>query len=151
MPLYEAQRTVDGITAKLWLSTNRRDNRRRRGCLGSSLPHLSERSGPLRREALRSRTSRDPHPRRSEAEAFRNSRRRGPTTRGGSVSSSFLLTSASVGPRSFGKVRSEPRRALLSSQRIIGMLRIHLRTQRRKTHQPAFADLLPDEGIAVWP
>ena len=23
MPLYEAQRTVDGITAKLWLSTNR--------------------------------------------------------------------------------------------------------------------------------
>lgn len=26
MPLYEAQRTVDGITAKLWLSTNRRDS-----------------------------------------------------------------------------------------------------------------------------
>jgi hypothetical protein len=151
VPLYEAQRTVDGITAKLWLSTNRRDNRRRRSCLGSSLPHLSERSGALRREALPPALPATPHPRRSESEAFRNSRRRGPTTRGGSVSPSFLLTSSSVGPRSSGKVRSEPRQALLSSQRIIGMLRFHLRTQRRKTHQPAFADLLLDEGIAAWP
>ena len=113
--------------------------------------YLTSRSGALRREALPPTLPATPHPRRSESEAFRNSRRRGPTTRGGSVSSSFLLTSASVGPRSFGKVRSEPRRALLSSQRIIGMLRFHLRTQRRKTHQPAFGDLLPDEGIAVWP
>jgi hypothetical protein len=113
--------------------------------------YLTSRSGALRREALPPALPATPHPRRSESEAFRNSRRRGPTTRGGSVSSSFLLTSASVGPRSFGKVRSEPRRALLSSQRIIGMVRFHLRTQRRKTHQPAFADLLPDEGIAVWP
>jgi hypothetical protein len=44
VPLYEAQRTVDGITAKLWLSTNRRDNCRRRVYMASSLPHLSERS-----------------------------------------------------------------------------------------------------------
>jgi hypothetical protein len=83
-------------------------------------------------------------------ETFWNSFSRGLTTAGLQSVPAFLLASASVGPRSSGKVRSEPRQALLSSQRMNGMLRFHLRTQRRKTHQPASADLLAEEGIAVW-
>ena len=51
-------------------------------CLGSTAPLPSERgAGGLRLFALS--PSATPHPRRSEAEAFRNSRRRGLTTTGG--------------------------------------------------------------------
>jgi Protein of unknown function (DUF3800) len=56
-----------------------------------------------------------------------------------------LLTSASVGSCSSGKVCSEPRQALLPSQEMNGMLRFYLQTQRRNRHQPAFAYLLLDD------
>src|SRR5438105_15313790 len=106
---------VDGSTAKLWLSTNRRDScREGLPGLSHSLAFRSDPSG-LRR-----------------AEAFWNSFSRGfPTAELQSVPA-FPLAEASVGPRSFGKVRSEPRQALLPSQRINGMLRFLLRTQRQK-------------------
>ena len=111
MPLYEAQRTVDGITAKLWLSMNRRDSCR------EGLPGLNRslafRVGAGGLGLFASAPPATPHPRRSEAEAFQNSRRHGLTTTVLWSVPAFLPASASVGPRSFGKVHSEPRQAHL--------------------------------------